>query len=158
MKYYLFSTEIRITNQISGEVFNLLSLQEGKNTKEKHYGRVIEWDRLEFKRSWNPEEIIHTIAAFANDVNNWGGGYIIVGVEEIGGVPQFPPVGLQHNQIDRIQKEQETQQETQQEINSRIIKLLKIMNNKIGSASDLMAAFNLKITCKIFDLPMFHTC
>jgi ATP-dependent DNA helicase RecG len=68
-------------------------------------GQVIEWDRLEFKRSWNPEEIIHTITAFANDVNNWGGGYIIVGVEEIDGVPQFPPVGLQHNQIDRIQKE-----------------------------------------------------
>jgi ATP-dependent DNA helicase RecG len=68
-------------------------------------GRVIEWDRLEFKRSWNPEEIIHTITAFANDVNNWGGGYIIVGVEEIDGIPQFPPVGLQQNQIDSIQKE-----------------------------------------------------
>jgi hypothetical protein len=39
-------------------------------------GRVIEWDRLEFKRSWNPEDVVHTITAFANDVNNWGGGYI----------------------------------------------------------------------------------
>jgi ATP-dependent DNA helicase RecG len=68
-------------------------------------GRVIEWDRLEFKKGWNPEEIIHTICAFANDVNNWGGGYIIVGFEEKDGVPVFPPVGLNDNQIDKIQKE-----------------------------------------------------
>lgn len=68
-------------------------------------GRVIEWDRLEFKKSWNPEEIIRTMCAFANDVNNWGGGYIIVGVEEKDGLPVFPPVGLESNQIDRIQKE-----------------------------------------------------
>jgi ATP-dependent DNA helicase RecG len=68
-------------------------------------GRVIEWDRLEFKKGWNPEEIIHTICAFANDVNNWGGGYIIVGIEEKDGIPIFPPVGLNDNQIDKIQKE-----------------------------------------------------
>jgi ATP-dependent DNA helicase RecG len=68
-------------------------------------GRVIEWDRLEFKKGWNPEEIIRTVCAFANDINNWGGGYIVVGVEEIDGKPIFPPAGLQENQIDRIQKE-----------------------------------------------------
>ncbi|MDR1895201.1 MAG: putative DNA binding domain-containing protein [Prevotellaceae bacterium] len=68
-------------------------------------GRVIEWDRLEFKKGWNPEEVIRTICAFANDINNWGGGYIIIGVEEIEGKPVFPPAGLQDNQIDRIQKE-----------------------------------------------------
>ena len=68
-------------------------------------GKVIEWDRLEFKKGWNPEEIIRTICAFANDVNNWGGGYIIIGIEEIDGKPVFPPLGLQENQIDRIQKE-----------------------------------------------------
>jgi ATP-dependent DNA helicase RecG len=68
-------------------------------------GRVIEWDRLEFKKGWNPEEIIHTICAFANDVNNWGGGYIIVGIEEKDGAPVFPPTGLNDNQIDKIQKE-----------------------------------------------------
>jgi hypothetical protein len=39
MKYYLFSPEIRITKQVSGEVFNLLALQEGKKYKKKHYGR-----------------------------------------------------------------------------------------------------------------------
>jgi ATP-dependent DNA helicase RecG len=68
-------------------------------------GRVIEWDRLEFKTGWNPEDVVHTMCAFANDMNNWGGGYIIIGVKEINGIPQFPAVGLQDNQIDRIQKE-----------------------------------------------------
>jgi ATP-dependent DNA helicase RecG len=68
-------------------------------------GRVIEWDRLEFKKGWNPEEIIRSICAFANDVNNWGGGYIVVGVEECDGRPVFPPAGLSENSIDRMQKE-----------------------------------------------------
>lgn len=75
------------------------------NINELLKGRVIEWDRLEFKRGWNPEEVVHTICAFANDINNWGGGYIIIGVNEVDGQPSFPPVGLQENQIDKIQKE-----------------------------------------------------
>ncbi len=75
------------------------------NINELLKGRVIEWDRLEFKKNWNPEEVIHTICAFANDINNWGGGYIVVGVDEIDGRPVFPPIGLQENQIDKIQKE-----------------------------------------------------
>lgn len=75
------------------------------NINELLTGRVIEWDRLEFKKGWNPEEVIHTICAFANDINNWGGGYIVIGVDEKDGQPSFPPAGLQENQIDRIQKE-----------------------------------------------------
>ena len=50
------------------------------NIKELVHGKVVEWERLEFKAGWNPEEILHSICAFANDINNWGGGYIIVGV------------------------------------------------------------------------------
>lgn len=75
------------------------------NINELLTGRVIEWDRLEFKKGWNPEEVIRTICAFANDINNWGGGYIIIGIDEVDGQPSFPPTGLQENQIDRIQKE-----------------------------------------------------
>lgn len=75
------------------------------NINELLKGKVIEWDRLEFKKGWNPEEVIHTLCAFANDINNWGGGYIIIGVDEADGQLVFPPVGLQENQIDRIQKE-----------------------------------------------------
>ena len=62
-------------------------------------GKSVEWERLEYKEGWNPEEIIHSICAFANDINNWGGGYIIVGVKEIDGVPQLPPVGIPQNSL-----------------------------------------------------------
>ena len=68
-------------------------------------GQSVEWDRIEFKEGWNPEAVLHTITAFANDINNWGGGYIIVGISEKEGVAVLPPVGLQQAQIDKIQKE-----------------------------------------------------
>jgi len=69
------------------------------------HGRAIEWERLEFKRGWNPEEAVHTMCAFANDLNNWGGGYIIIGAEERDGQPVLPPEGLAEDQLDRIQGE-----------------------------------------------------
>ncbi|HST62145.1 MAG TPA: RNA-binding domain-containing protein, partial [Longimicrobium sp.] len=68
-------------------------------------GTVVEWERLEFKEGWNPEAALHTLCAFANDLHNWGGGYFVVGVAEQDGRPVLPPVGLQSNQLDRIQKE-----------------------------------------------------
>jgi|TARA_R110000868_G_scaffold243900_1_gene499983 ATP-dependent DNA helicase RecG len=66
-------------------------------------GQAIEWERLEFKQGWNPEEIVHTLCAFANDINNWGGGYIIVGIAEKDGRPILPPAGLAPESLDRIQ-------------------------------------------------------
>ena len=44
--------------------------------------RKIESNRIEFKTGWNPDKIYHTICAFATDLDNIGGGYILVGVEE----------------------------------------------------------------------------
>ena len=38
-------------------------------------GKVVEWERLDFKRGWNPEDVLHTACAFANDIHNWGGGF-----------------------------------------------------------------------------------
>lgn len=38
-------------------------------------GRVVEQDRVEYKKGWNPLEIIHTICAYANDYPNINGGY-----------------------------------------------------------------------------------
>ena len=35
-------------------------------------GRVVESDRIEFKKGWNPTDIYHTICAFANDFENLG--------------------------------------------------------------------------------------
>ena len=64
--------------------------------------RIVENSRIDYKRNWNPEDIIHSICAFANDIDNWGGGYIVVGIEEINGMPKFPISGLEKNSIDNI--------------------------------------------------------
>ncbi len=73
------------------------------NISELIHGRVVEWERLEFKKGWNPEEILHSVCAFANDINNWGGGYLVIGIEEQNGMPKFPPLGLDPSSIDNIQ-------------------------------------------------------
>ena len=75
------------------------------NLSDLLHGRTIEWERLEFKQGWNPEEVVHSLCAFANDLHNWGGGYIILGIAEKDGQPDLPPVGLQQNQLDTIQGE-----------------------------------------------------
>ena len=68
-------------------------------------GKPVEWERLEFKAGWNPEAVLHTLCAFANDIHNLGGGYILIGIAEENGRPVLPPVGLDPAQIDAIQKE-----------------------------------------------------
>ena len=67
--------------------------------------RVVENARVEYKGDWNPEPILHSICAFANDIDNWGGGYIIIGIDEEDGMPKFPIRGLEKSSIDRINKE-----------------------------------------------------
>ena len=66
--------------------------------------RTVEWERLEFKEGWNPEDVLHSMCAFANDFHNLGGGYIILGIKEKNGRPVLPPKGLCKNIIDNIQK------------------------------------------------------
>jgi len=67
--------------------------------------RLIESDRLEFKRGWNPNAIYRSICAFANDFDNIGGGYILIGVEEENGIAKRPVAGLNAEEIDKIQRE-----------------------------------------------------
>ena len=74
------------------------------NIDELLHGNTVEWDRIELKTAWNPEDIIHSLCAFANDINNWDGGYIVIGVDEENGKAKLPPVGLRPEQIDSIQK------------------------------------------------------
>ncbi|MBA4304439.1 MAG: transcriptional regulator [Sphingobacteriaceae bacterium] len=74
------------------------------NIEQLVHGNTVEWERLEFKKGWNPEDVLHSMCAFANDLQNWGGGYIIIGVAEENGQPILPPQGLQANQLDSIQK------------------------------------------------------
>jgi len=68
-------------------------------------GTTVEWERLECKAGWNPEEVLHSLCAFANDFHNWGGGYLVIGVAERDGRPVLPPVGVPAGRIDTIQKE-----------------------------------------------------
>lgn len=74
------------------------------NINELINGSTVEWERIEFKEGFNPEVILHTICAFANDINNWGGGYLIIGIAEKDGQAVLPPKGLEVNELDTIQK------------------------------------------------------
>ena len=68
--------------------------------------RTVEGDRIEYKRGWNPDPIIQTLCAFANDFENLGGGYVVIGQDcDKNGRPVFPPEGLHDDQLDRIQRE-----------------------------------------------------
>jgi ATP-dependent DNA helicase RecG len=68
--------------------------------------RTVEGARIEYKAGWNPDPIIRTLCAFANDFENLGGGYVIIGQDcDESGQPVFPPVGLPDNQLDKIQQE-----------------------------------------------------
>ena len=64
----------------------------------------VESNRIEFKKGWNPAKIYQTICAFANDFDNIGGGYILVGVEEENGIAKRPIHGLSESDLDGIQK------------------------------------------------------
>lgn len=75
------------------------------NVAEILKGRLVEWERLEFKEGWNPEAVLHTVCAFANDFHNLGGGYIFIGVAADEGRPLLPPSGLDPQKLDRIQQE-----------------------------------------------------
>ena len=65
---------------------------------------VVESNRIEFKGDYNPAPVIRTICAFANDIDNIGGGYIVLGVEEENGSPVFPVKGIEKSRIDSILK------------------------------------------------------
>ena len=66
----------------------------------------IESNRIEFKRGWNPDKIYHTICAFATDLDNTGGGYILVGVEQDdNGIAKRPVKGLPIEDIDSIMQD-----------------------------------------------------
>lgn len=45
------------------------------------------------------------MCAFANDFHNFGGGYIVIGVEENKGKPVYPPLGIDVAQLDKMQKD-----------------------------------------------------
>ncbi len=78
------------------------------NLDDLIHRRAIEGNRVEFKATWNhPIEaaVVKTVCAFANDLLNLNGGYVVLGVEEEGGRPILPPRGLDDLDLDKVQKE-----------------------------------------------------
>ena len=73
------------------------------NVDDLIHQRKVERTRIEYKADWNPEPIVHTLTAFANDFDNMGGGYILIGIEEEKGRPKLPVKGLDADKIDDIQ-------------------------------------------------------
>lgn len=65
--------------------------------------RKVESNRIEFKKGWNPSDIYQTICAFANDFENIGGGYILVGVEQDEtGIAKRPVKGVSLDEINHL--------------------------------------------------------
>ena len=77
------------------------------NIEELLGGRAVEGDRIEYKTGWNPDAIYRSVCAFANDFDETGGGYIVVGVKEINGRPVRPVIGIDPNQIEPIETDEE---------------------------------------------------
>jgi len=78
------------------------------NLEELIHARAVESERREFKKSWDEatrDSVVRTVAAFANDLHNLNGGYVILGIEEQDGVPVLPPRGLDEAQVDVIQRD-----------------------------------------------------
>ena len=75
------------------------------NVEDLLMQRKVESNRIEFKKGWNPDRIYRSICAFANDFDNIGGGYILVGVEEENGMAKRPIAGIPIEELDAIQKD-----------------------------------------------------
>jgi ATP-dependent DNA helicase RecG len=79
------------------------------NIEELIHRRIIENDRLEFKAGWDQyikKSTIRSVCAFANDLLNNNGGYIILGIDESeDGTPLLPPRGLEGLNADQVQRE-----------------------------------------------------
>ncbi len=71
-------------------------------------GGAVETARLELKAIWDPvttgHQVIKTLCAFANDLQNLNGGYVVLGVAEQDGVAVRPAHGLSATSIDAAQK------------------------------------------------------
>ncbi len=74
------------------------------NIKTLLSGNVVEWARIEFKETWDAEASLKTICAFANDFDNWGGGYLIIGIEDKDGKPA-KLIGVPPEKIDSYLKD-----------------------------------------------------
>jgi len=68
-------------------------------------GNVMEGTRMEFKKGWNPAPMMRSVCAFANDFENEGSGYVIIGVDEVDGKPIRPVFGFNPNDLETVEKQ-----------------------------------------------------
>jgi len=73
------------------------------------HAKSVEDNRREFKGTWNDsvrKSFVRSVCAFANDLLNLNGGYIILGIDtDDNGHPVLPPRGLDGLDVDGIQRE-----------------------------------------------------
>jgi ATP-dependent DNA helicase RecG len=76
------------------------------NIEDLLSAKTVESERIEYKEGWNPDAIYRSICAVANDFDNIGGGYILVGVEEdqVTKTAKRPLKGLSTTQLSEIQR------------------------------------------------------
>ncbi len=78
------------------------------NLDDLLHSRTIESNRIEFKGNWSDPikaATVRTIGAFANDLLNLNGGYVVLGIRTEEGRPMLPPMGLDSLSVDRVQRE-----------------------------------------------------
>lgn len=78
------------------------------NLDDLIHTRAIEGNRVEFKATWNPvirTATLRTISAFANDLLNLNGGYLVIGIEDREGRPVLPPAGLDNLNLESLQRD-----------------------------------------------------
>ena len=75
------------------------------NIKTLLSGDVVEWARIEFKETWDAEASLKTICAFANDLDNWGGGYIVIGVKNKDNGEPGSLLGIEPEKVDGYLKD-----------------------------------------------------
>lgn len=90
--------------------YNLIKIEgEGMavptNIRNLLSGNVVEWARIEFKETWDPGASLKTICAFANDIDNWGGGYLVIGVRSSSDGSPDSLIGVPINKIDMYLKD-----------------------------------------------------
>lgn len=101
----------------------------------------IENNRIEFKAGWNPADIYQTICAFATDLEDTGGGYILIGVEQDdNGVAKRPVKGLPLESIDGIQKGPDLSISNEAIRKAKVLKTRKYRNRRLG---DFLKELNL---------------
>lgn len=81
------------------------ALAASTNIKTLLAGNAVGWARIEFKETWDAETSLKTICAFANDIDNWGSGYLVIGVEGKDGRPIYPLKGVPAEKVNGYLKD-----------------------------------------------------